>query len=146
MERFLAHLAHAGYLDERQQVNIYTAKLLEPLKTDIKLLDPQDMETAMLLAQAYERHLAVVAEANKAPTLKLGCLPPPKVTTTITRATTPTTTTMGVATPTSRPFKRLTAEEMTDQRRVGLCFNCKDVICTWPQVQAALQHHCRQRL
>jgi hypothetical protein len=100
----------------------------------------------MLLAWAYERCLAVVAEANKAPTLKLGRLPPPKATMTITRATTPTTTTMGVAAPTSRPFKRLTAEEMVDQRRASLCFNCEDVVCTWPQVQAALQHHYHQRL
>jgi hypothetical protein len=39
-ECFLVHVAHAGYLDERQQVNIYTAGLLEPPKTDVELLDP----------------------------------------------------------------------------------------------------------
>jgi hypothetical protein len=97
-ERFLTHMARAGYLDERQQVNIYTAGLLEPLKTDVELLDPQDMKTAISLAWAYEQRLAVVAEANKAPALKLRRLPPPK----------------GAAAPTSCPFKRLTAEEMAD--------------------------------
>lgn len=46
-ESFLAHIARVGHLDEIQQVNIYTAGLMEPLKTDVELLNPQDMETAM---------------------------------------------------------------------------------------------------
>jgi hypothetical protein len=53
-ERFLALVAHAGNLDESQQVNIYTTRLLEPLKTNVDLLNLQDMETAMSLAPAYE--------------------------------------------------------------------------------------------
>jgi hypothetical protein len=36
-EPFLAHVARAGPLDEQQQVNIYTASLLELLKTDVEL-------------------------------------------------------------------------------------------------------------
>jgi hypothetical protein len=76
-KRFLALVAHAGNHDESQQVNIYTARLLEPLKTNVELLNPQDMETVMSLAQAYERRLTVIVEANKAPASKPGHLPPP---------------------------------------------------------------------
>jgi hypothetical protein len=38
-KRFLAHMARAGHLDEIQQVNIYTAGLLELLKMDVELLN-----------------------------------------------------------------------------------------------------------
>jgi hypothetical protein len=54
-ERFLAHVARAGTLDEQQQMNIYSVGLLEPPKTDVKLQNPQDMEMTMSLARAYER-------------------------------------------------------------------------------------------
>lgn len=36
-EHFLAHVAHAGTLDEQQQVTIYTTSVLEPLKMDVEL-------------------------------------------------------------------------------------------------------------
>jgi hypothetical protein len=54
-ERFLAHVARTEPLDEQQQVNIYTAGLLEPLKMDFELQNPQDMEMAMSLVWAYKR-------------------------------------------------------------------------------------------
>jgi hypothetical protein len=65
---------------------------------DVKLLNPQDMETAMSLARSYEQRLAVVVEANKASTGKPGRLPPPLATTTPATTTTSTTTTAGAAT------------------------------------------------
>jgi hypothetical protein len=68
-------VARAEPLDEQQQVNIYTAGLLEPLKTDVELQNPPDMEMAMSLARAYERRLAVVADSDKAPLTK----PAPRV-------------------------------------------------------------------
>jgi hypothetical protein len=58
-------VAHAGALDEQQQVNTYTAGLLEPLKTDVRLQNPQDMEMAISLARAYEQRLSVISDANK---------------------------------------------------------------------------------
>jgi hypothetical protein len=57
-------VACARPLDEQQQVNIYTAGLLEPLNTDVELQNPQHMEMAMSLARAYERYLAVLSDAN----------------------------------------------------------------------------------
>jgi hypothetical protein len=99
---------------------------LEPLKTDVELLNPQDMETAMSLARAYEQCLAIIAEANKVSALKPRRLPQPKVTMTTTTVTMATTTTMGVAAPTSRSFKRLTAKEMAERCHAGLRFNCDE--------------------
>ena len=63
-ESFLALVARVGDLQELQQVNIYTAGLLEPLKTEVELARPKDMEEAMSLARAYERCNAVMAATN----------------------------------------------------------------------------------
>jgi hypothetical protein len=64
-ERFLVCVARASTLDEQQQVNIYTVGLVEPLKTDVELQNPYDMEMEMSLAQTYERRVVVMANANK---------------------------------------------------------------------------------
>lgn len=64
MERFLVHIARARALHEQQLVNIYTISLLEPLKTDVELSNPHDMEIAMFLARAYEQR-AAIAYSNK---------------------------------------------------------------------------------
>lgn len=58
-------VARASTLDEQQQVNIYTVGLVEPLKTDVELQNPYDMEMEMSLAQTYERRVVVMANANK---------------------------------------------------------------------------------
>jgi hypothetical protein len=49
------HLAHVKPLNELQQVSIYMAGPLEPLKTNMELQNPQDIEKAMSLARAYKR-------------------------------------------------------------------------------------------
>jgi hypothetical protein len=51
-------MACARALEKQQQVNIYTAGLLEPLKTDVELQNPHDMEMSMSLARAYKRRAA----------------------------------------------------------------------------------------
>ena len=53
---------HVRPLDELQQVNIYTAGLMELLKTDIELQNPNDMKTSMSMARAYQRHANIVAD------------------------------------------------------------------------------------
>ena len=125
-ERFLAHVARHGTLDEQQQVNIYTVSLLEPLKTDVELQKPQDMEMAMSLAQAYERRAAVVADSNKSTSMirPTARTLPPKVPN-YNSHNTGTTSYISTSCPT-RPFKRLTTEEMTERRHMGLCFNCDE--------------------
>lgn len=53
-ERFLANVSRAGPLDEHQQVRIYTVGLMKPLKIDVELQNPHNMEKAISLARAYE--------------------------------------------------------------------------------------------
>lgn len=119
-----------GKSDEIQQVNIFTAGLLEPLKTDVELLNPQDMETAMSLARSYERRMTVMANANKSPATKQGRFPTPRpsatTTTTTAAAATPVTPQTVETQPPQRTFKRLTADEMATRRQAGLCFNCDE--------------------
>jgi hypothetical protein len=124
-EHFLAHVARAGPLNEQQQVNIYTVGLLEPLKMDVELQNPQDMEMAMSLARAYEGGLAVISDANKTPTTK--SVPralPLKVPSSTAPTTAPASGSSLAAPP--RPFKHLTAKEMAERHRSGLYFNCDE--------------------
>jgi hypothetical protein len=96
-------------------VNIYTAGLLEPLKTDIELHNPQDMEMAMSLARAYERHAVVVADTNKSVAPKWLNRPLP-LKAPVPSSPSPTALTLAPLTTTPRRFKRLTVEEMSECR------------------------------
>ncbi|CAO2041786.1 unnamed protein product [Urochloa humidicola] len=141
-EQFLALVARVHHLDEMQQVQIYTAGLMEPLKTDVELQAPQDMETAMSLARAYERRALVVADLTRGSTTSsrsqtrapqastplasrgaTSSSPPEGALATGTLNTGASSTT---ATPPAHPYKKLTADEMQERRRLGLCFNCDE--------------------
>jgi hypothetical protein len=47
-KRFLAHVEGVGALDEQQEASIYTSGLLGPLKMDMELQNPWDMENTHL--------------------------------------------------------------------------------------------------
>jgi len=53
-EAFQARLAHAGYLSPeqqvQQQVQLFTGGLLDPIRTDVELQAPADLQHAMSLA------------------------------------------------------------------------------------------------
>lgn len=51
-ERFLSLLCRADPLSERQQTQLFTVGLQEPLRTDVELQSPQSLELAMSLARA----------------------------------------------------------------------------------------------
>jgi hypothetical protein len=44
---------------EKHQINVFTAGLCNPLKTDIELEHPAMLEEAMALARAYEQWLSI---------------------------------------------------------------------------------------
>lgn len=77
IDKFLARLSRVGPLTSEQQVQLFTARLQEPLSIDVDLQVPQIMKTAMSLARAYERQATVVAELAVAttPTPKLAAKP-----------------------------------------------------------------------
>ena len=43
-------MAHAGYLSATQQAQLFTVGLPEPLKTDVELQAPANLQQAMYLA------------------------------------------------------------------------------------------------
>jgi hypothetical protein len=82
-------------------------------------MDPQDLQQAMRLARAYERRNAAHAPAS---TGQRPARRPPGTQATLPAPTGSTTTS---STPT-RLFKQLTPEEMADQCKMGLCYNCDE--------------------
>lgn len=63
-EAFQARMAHAGYLAPAQQVQLFTGGLPDPLRTDVELQAPGDLQRAMALARAYERRATMLLVSN----------------------------------------------------------------------------------
>jgi hypothetical protein len=53
-QQFLALLCHCTGLSQQVRTNMFTAGLGQPLRTDVELHAPIDLQTAMRLARAYE--------------------------------------------------------------------------------------------
>ena len=61
--------------------------MIEPLKTDIELQEPKDIEEAMSLARAYERRAHVMVEAGQhSTTSKFATRPSSRSTSSMVRA------------------------------------------------------------
>jgi hypothetical protein len=60
--RFLALFNRYIGLTEKQQIDIFTAGLRNPLKTDVELEQPATLDDAMALTRAYENRLAMPAD------------------------------------------------------------------------------------
>jgi hypothetical protein len=62
--QFLTILCRCDDMTHRQQINMYTAGLGEPLRTDVEMEMPETLQRAMHLAQVYERRLLLSASSN----------------------------------------------------------------------------------
>jgi len=58
-DAFLQLLACCDDITERQQVDIFTAGLRNPLRIDVEMQRPTTLEDAMGLARAFERRLQI---------------------------------------------------------------------------------------
>ena len=139
-DQFLQLLARCEHVTERQQIDIFTAGLRNPLRIDVELQRPDSMEDAMGLARAFERRLEINDDtlppasrpSSRAAPSSSGSHPPPSASTrtpplatsTLPPATPPAPT-KGAPAPGTR-FKRLSSEEMARRRVEGLCFNCPE--------------------
>jgi hypothetical protein len=95
-----------------QQVSIFTSGLINLLKIDVELHNPQDLDTAMSLARAHELRAKVTAASIiEAPSGEKSSMPAGKL--------------QGMPAPGGgeRVLRRLTATEMAERREKGLCFN-----------------------
>ncbi|KAG8091178.1 hypothetical protein GUJ93_ZPchr0011g28704 [Zizania palustris] len=68
-DRFFAFACRDADLTEQQLVQIYTAVLVNPLKTDVALRRPATLDGAIMLARAYEQRMHL---ASSDPTVNQG--------------------------------------------------------------------------
>jgi hypothetical protein len=60
-DAFLSKMAHAGYLSQEQQVQLFTGGLPDAIRVDVELQAPQNLQRAMALARAYEQRSSTLA-------------------------------------------------------------------------------------
>lgn len=137
--KFPAILCRAEHLQPRQQVQLFTPGLREPIRTDVELQNPASLQMSMALARSYERR----ALASKEVALLVAKPPQPARAPpyTATHVTPPASPAMALATlevakatgntdthawrpPMRRRF--LTLEKMTAHREAGLYYNCEE--------------------
>jgi hypothetical protein len=118
--QFSVLLCRCDDLSPSQQVNMFTAGLGEPLRTDVEMQTPTTLQYAMSLARAYERRTVLPTDAALS-----------KPSHSNPRSSTAATTVVTVIPPKSvapaKPrFKRLTMEEMAAKRANGECYYCPE--------------------
>ena len=116
-DRFQALACHAPGVTALQRAELFIGGLPDHIRVDVEMKGPQDLQTAMYYARAFEQR----AQALTRPSAPRGGRqlprPSPAAPASSTAAPAPTPA------PT-RPFRRLTQAEQLERRRLGLCFNC----------------------
>lgn len=126
--KFLALLCRANRLSTMQQVQIFMAGLFEPLRTDVELQQPNNLQVAMSLARAYKRRAQTTVSVSNPQTRPWR--PPQRPSTPLpavprSQELVPQAHAAPVSRPT-KPFRRLTPTELAEHRSQGLCYNCDD--------------------
>jgi hypothetical protein len=109
--QFSLLLCRCGSLSQQQQVNLFTAGLGKPLRADVELLTPSNLQHTISLARFYERRTDISGTKH----MSGWAIRPPSAA--------PKT---GISAPSRPRFKRLTAEEMAARRAKGECYNCSE--------------------
>jgi hypothetical protein len=130
---FLALACRDVELSESQQVQLFTAGLVNPLKTDVALCRPRSLDDAIMLARAYEQRATLGPTDPSAP--RTGRVPRPSLPASSAASASASTTSADVAASTAAgkqplvsalPRKRLSPAEMAQRRSEGLCYNCDE--------------------
>jgi hypothetical protein len=83
MEAFQARTTHAGTLSVLQKAQLFTGGLPDHIRIDVELHEPSNLQHAMRLVHAYERHNAPALLALPAPPqlarCHAGALPAPTI-------------------------------------------------------------------
>jgi hypothetical protein len=115
--QFLTLLCRCDDMSHRQQSNMYTAGLGEPLRIDVELQTLKTLQCAMHLARVYERCLMLTGSSTGQSTAALE-VPSKPAAPTMARPT---------ATTANRPrFRRLSPDELAAKRAIGECYHCKE--------------------
>ncbi|KAM3330539.1 hypothetical protein ACQJBY_027023 [Aegilops geniculata] len=117
-DRFQALACHASGVTAQQRADLFVGGLPDHIRVDVELRGPQDLQSAMYYARAFERR--AVAIQQESPPRTAGSLPGPD-----SAQGRPTQASAApLAATAARPFRRLTSAELLERRRQGLCFNC----------------------
>jgi hypothetical protein len=115
--QFSLLLCRCNDLSMPQQVNMFTTGLGEPLRTDVELQSPTQLQTAMSLARAYERRDAIVPGTKGTPSKGSSRV-------TMSAGSTGTALAPQKSTTTNKPrFKQLSPEELAAKRANGECYH-----------------------
>ncbi|WVZ54253.1 hypothetical protein U9M48_005078 [Paspalum notatum var. saurae] len=128
--RFQALLPRAGRLAEAQRVQLFTGGLLPPLSHAVRIHNPETLAAAMSLARQVELMEIdrPVQPPPRAPPRGLLPAPVPRPALPVPQQplalpAPPVAAQQGRGEGNQR---RLTPDEMTERRRLGLCFNCNE--------------------
>lgn len=107
---------------------MFVGGLPEHIRVDLELREPQDLQTAMHLAWAFERRAAALTLApplrGARPPQRPGLAVPPRAPAAAPAAAeAPAQPALANAVPVPRPFRRLSPAEQLERRRQGLCYN-----------------------
>jgi len=140
-ERYNAILCHEPELNARQKAQLYVGGLPEHIKCDVEMHHPQDLQTAMYYARAFERRMAAFLPALQQLQQRGGRGPCPAR---MTPASLAPAQPAAIAQPAApvvpgqpRMIRRLSPVEQAEHRRQGLCFNCDELF---------VRGHVRKRL
>ncbi|KAK1680984.1 hypothetical protein QYE76_041832 [Lolium multiflorum] len=123
-DRFQALACHAPGVTGQQRAELFIGGLPDHIRVDVEMRDPQDLQSAMYYARAFEQRARAMQQAFPASDVRPADRPPPtppgQALTAVTHA--------GHSDPAAtRPFRRLTTAEQLEHRRKGLCFNCDEL-------------------
>jgi hypothetical protein len=123
-DRFQALACHAPGVTGQQRAELFIGGLPDHIRVDVEMRDPQDLQSAMYYARAFEQRERAMQQAFPASDVRPANRPPPtppgQALTAVTHA--------GHSDPAAtRPFRRLTTAEQLERRRKGLCFNCDEL-------------------
>ena len=119
-DRFQALACHASGVTAQQRADLFVGGLPDHIRVDVELRGPQDLQTAMYYARAFERR--AVAIQQESPSRTAGSLPGPDSA----QGRPAQASAAPLAATAARPFRRLTSAELLERRRQGLCFNCDE--------------------
>ena len=105
----------------QQRADLFVSGLPDHIRVDVELRGPQDLQTAMYYARAFERRAVAIQQAS--PSRAAGPPPGPDVPM---QGRPAQVSTAPLAATAARPFRRLTSDDQLERRRQGLCFNCDE--------------------
>jgi hypothetical protein len=123
-DRFQTLACHAPGVTARQRAELFVGGLPDHIRVDVEMREPQDLQSAMYYARAFEQRALAMQQAFPASDVWPPACPPPTPSGQALTALTPAGRSDPAAT---RPFRRLTTAEQLERRRKGLCFNCDEL-------------------